>query len=175
MTGDYVISIWQEFIKEAPAISAVAASLAFVVSATHFTLIRRLSFKAEKVKTISWCVDKYLAIKKTRADKKLSDPGEIRAADIVLLEELWNLHFAQYHYYKLGLLDPQVYTSWLLLRYNRYTREDRKELELEGWNQARDDIRDREFLSFMNSFLVLSHQDVQTRLEELQRKALWQW
>ena len=146
-------SLWQNFPITAPDVSAIAASLALFVVVITFRMNRRLSYNAEKVKVISWCTDQYYQIKKSRSDKtpQLVTDAEKKAADITFFEHIWGLHFAQYHFYELDILPPEIYASWLYLRHTLFQKT---EIEKEGWAEAKNDIADDEFISFVNALNI---------------------
>ena len=132
----------------------VAKSTESVFQAIVKTLehTRARSEEAAVVQTMSMCMDQYQDLEnKVRASSK--DAIEAKR----YFELLWNLHFAEFQFFKRRFLPEDVYGLWVWVRRKDY-REDRTMSslgmsEVDGWNHAKIYLQDDDFASFVDSWL----------------------
>jgi hypothetical protein len=107
--------------------------------------------KAKVVQTMATCIEQYQSLE----NQLNARPRTITADRYV--EQLWNIHFAQFHYFKLGFLPPEIYGLWVWIRYQNYHTDHLKELigksEADGWSHAKKYLRDEAFGNFVENWI----------------------
>jgi hypothetical protein len=72
-------------------------------------------------------------------------------------ELLWNLHFAEFQFFKRRFLPEDVYGLWVWVRYKDYhedkTKSSLRMSEADGWNHAKIYLQDDDFAKFVDSWL----------------------
>lgn len=107
------------------------------------------SDEAEVVRTMAACIAQYQELEDKRHEK------ETKMTADRYFEQLWNLHFAEFHYFKRGFLPPEVYALWICVRHEDYHKPDLKlgKTEDYGWAHAKAYLRDEDFQVFVESWL----------------------
>jgi hypothetical protein len=110
---------------------------------------------AGAVRTMATCIEQYQELENKLQVNKLR-PGTITGDRY--FELLWNLHFAEFHFFKRGFLPPEVYSLWLWVRHQDYHNDKIKsalgKTEVEGWTHAKMYLRDDDFAKFVESWLT---------------------
>jgi len=102
---------------------------------------------AAVVRTMATCIEQY---------QEIEDKRHAKAIDAErYFELLWNLHFAEFHFFKRGFLPAEVYGLWVWVRHQDYHKDRLKleKTEAEGWSHAKEYLRDEDFQSFVESWL----------------------
>jgi hypothetical protein len=128
---------------------------------------RTRSEEAIRVQIMMTCMEQFQDLENKVSDKKVK-------ADRYF-EILWNLHFAEYQFFRRGFLPEDVYGLWLLVRNKDYKADKRKDdgiIEDAGWNHAKEYLGDKQFTNFVESWLKaqqLSMAEVQEILSKVPR------
>jgi hypothetical protein len=137
------------------AVLAIATVLLAIVSLvigcwTAFVLHRTQvdARNAKVIETLALCVKEYQSLEDQRHTLKGDRYFEL----------LWNIHFTEFHYFKLGFLPPEIYTVWLWVRHQDYYDPQRGPLlgktEADGWIHAKKYLKDDAFERFVESWLL---------------------
>lgn len=109
---------------------------------------------AGMVRTMTTCIEQYQEL-----ENKLlhaNEPGAITTDRY--FELIWNLHFAEYHFFIRGFLPKEVYSLWILVRIQDYHANRKQSLlgktEEGGWTHAKQYLIDKEFTDFVDSWIT---------------------
>jgi hypothetical protein len=112
---------------------------------------------AGMVRTMATCIEQYQNLENKLQANKLQ-PGAITSTRY--FELLWNLHFAEFHFFKRGFLPREIYSLWVLVRNKEYHANKNQPLlgltEEEGWTHAKKYLVDKEFTTFVDRWLTNS-------------------
>jgi len=141
---------WDEWTAKGTIVLALVSLVVGVWTALLLRQTKRRADEAENVRTMAACIAQYQEL-----ENKLQDTVKPMTAKRYF-EQLWNLHFAEFHYFKRGFLPEDVYALWVRVRYDDYRKPDLKLglTEKEGWELAKGYLRDKAFETFVESWLL---------------------
>jgi len=156
---------------------ASAASIIFAVRTervfkgikTTLAQAQARSEDATSVETMMACMEQYQDLENKVEETEISNPNRY-------FELLWNLHFAEYYFWKRRFLPDELYALWIIARYNDFKADKRKDspgwTEAAGWTHAKKYLGDAEFTNFVEPWLnasTLSIADVRNLLGKVPR------
>jgi hypothetical protein len=124
------------------------------VSERNLEWLHETRQRDEKLRTLEIAdhfIDRFYRLEKEKDEK---DPKQVN----VYYDSLYGLHSEEFMYYRKGLLDRDIYLSWLRFRYRHFSKDQQKEQQ--QFDRVRQiHIVDKDFNQFMDGVLHVRGED----------------